>query len=98
MKKIKSEYWHIKYGTEINRLSEKICIFVSGEFEEEAGDESDSGSEMGGGATGSATQDLCLPALEYLKRCCQILSKMWTMPACPVFNGAQRCVLLVHLG
>ena len=45
---------------------------------------------MGGGNAGQAAQDLCLPALEYLKRCCQILSKMWTMPACPVFNGAQR--------
>ena len=45
---------------------------------------------MGGGSAGQAAQDLCLPALEYLKRCCQILSKMWTMPACPVFNGAQR--------
>ena len=67
-----------------------ILLYLIGEFEEEADDDSDSGSEMGGGNAGQAAQDLCLPALEYLKRCCQILSKMWTMPACPVFNGAQR--------
>ena len=65
-------------------------LLITGEFEEEADDESDSGSEMGVTNTSQATKDLCLPALDYLKRCCQILSKMWTMPACPVFNGAQR--------
>ena len=59
----------------------------AGEFEEYPDDDSDSGSELVGG---SATEDLILPALRYLQRCCAILSSMWKMPACPVFNDAHR--------
>ena len=56
-----------------------------GEFEDVADDDSDSGSEFP-----SSTENLILPALQYLKRCCGILSSMWTMPACPVFHSARR--------
>ncbi len=65
-------------------------VSIAGEFEDEGDGDSDSGSEMGGGSGAAAAQDLCLPSLDYLKRCSQMLSRMWTMPACPVFNGAQR--------
>ncbi len=68
-----------------------MIVVLVGEFEEETDGDSDSGSEMGGGGADElAARDLCLPALQYLKRCCQILSRMWDMPACPVFSGAQR--------
>jgi hypothetical protein len=35
-------------------------------------------------------ESLCIPALGYLKKCNNILQTMWKMPACPVFNGANR--------
>ncbi|XP_071113726.1 brefeldin A-inhibited guanine nucleotide-exchange protein 3-like [Haliotis cracherodii] len=72
-----------------------LCLlkYVNGPgmFEEMSDDESDSGSDMGlGGPTG---ENLCIPALQYLRRCCQILASMWKMPACPNFKGAQRIQL-----
>jgi len=51
---------------------------------------SDSGSDVGAG--GLNLQNLCVPALGYLERCCHILASMWKMPACPVFKGAFRWV------
>ena len=36
--------------------------------------------------------DLCLPALKYLRQCCDIIAMMRDMPNCPVFNGADRLV------
>ncbi|XP_021364639.1 brefeldin A-inhibited guanine nucleotide-exchange protein 3-like isoform X1 [Mizuhopecten yessoensis] len=59
-----------------------------GEFEEGSDDDSDSGSDCGMVSTDN--ENLCIPALRYLKRCCEILQTMWKMPACPVFNGAFR--------
>lgn len=37
--------------------------------------------------------NLCLPALQYLQRCCEILANMWEMPSCPKFKGAERIML-----
>ncbi|XP_060081313.1 brefeldin A-inhibited guanine nucleotide-exchange protein 3-like [Ylistrum balloti] len=59
-----------------------------GEFENDSDDDSDSGSDCGMLSTDN--ENLCIPALRYLKRCCEILQTMWKMPACPVFNGAFR--------
>ncbi|XP_069142688.1 brefeldin A-inhibited guanine nucleotide-exchange protein 3-like isoform X2 [Argopecten irradians] len=59
-----------------------------GEFEDGSDDDSDSGSDCGMLSTDN--ENLCIPALRYLKRCCEILQTMWKMPACPVFNGAFR--------
>lgn len=67
-------------------LGLRLCVFP-GEFEEVAEDDSDSGSDLPGEGS---SENLCLPALKYLKQCCSILSDMWQMPACPVFNGAHR--------
>ncbi|XP_064629621.1 brefeldin A-inhibited guanine nucleotide-exchange protein 3-like isoform X3 [Lineus longissimus] len=57
-----------------------------GEFESDF-DDSDSGSDC---LPAESTENLCIPALKYLKQCCEILSTMWNMPACPIFNGAHR--------
>ncbi|NXX51554.1 BIG3 protein, partial [Tricholaema leucomelas] len=35
--------------------------------------------------SGSASTDLCLPALDYLRRCSQLLAKIYTMPLKPIF-------------
>ncbi|CAH1799775.1 unnamed protein product [Owenia fusiformis] len=67
-----------------------LCLlkYVKGQSEFEVSDsDSDSGSECGETVTSEA---LCLPALKYLEQCCTILASMWNMPACPVFNGANR--------
>jgi len=62
----------------------------SGSFEvKDFDDSSDSEGETTGFVDG---QDLCLPALRYLRQCCDIIASMCRMPACPVFAGAQRCV------
>ena len=37
--------------------------------------------------------DLCFPALNYLHRCHKILASIYTMPACPIFRGAQSIKL-----
>lgn len=75
------------------RLMGETCIFLSllnhiAEFDSSSGDDSDSGSDFVMGTTGG--ENLCIPALGYLKRCAQILQTMWKMPACPVFNCAKR--------
>ena len=61
--------------------------FLVGEFEDVGDDDSDSGSDLQSMCT---SEDLCLPALKYLQQCCTILASMWSMPACPIFNGAHR--------
>ncbi|KAM9726327.1 LOW QUALITY PROTEIN: brefeldin A-inhibited guanine nucleotide-exchange protein 3, partial [Menidia menidia] len=38
--------------------------------------------------SGSSSTDLCLPALDYLRRCSQLLAKIYRMPSKPVFLGA----------
>lgn len=69
-----------------------LCLlkYIRGpaEFDSSSGDDSDSGSDFVMGTTGG--ENLCIPALGYLKRCAQILQTMWKMPACPVFNCAKR--------
>ncbi|CAE1139032.1 unnamed protein product [Acanthosepion pharaonis] len=47
----------------------------------------DSGSDF---TSTDGTENLCLPALNYLRQCCQILASMWKMPQCPIFHGAHR--------
>ncbi|XP_054716947.1 brefeldin A-inhibited guanine nucleotide-exchange protein 3-like [Uloborus diversus] len=37
--------------------------------------------------------DMCLAALKYLEKCSAILSSMYTIPTCPVFNSANRIQL-----
>ncbi|ELT87809.1 hypothetical protein CAPTEDRAFT_215541 [Capitella teleta] len=60
-----------------------------GEFENEDDRDSDlEGDEPNSSAI--SNENLCLPALEYLTQCCSILASMWSMPACPVFDGAIR--------
>ncbi|KAH9500620.1 hypothetical protein Btru_077109 [Bulinus truncatus] len=53
-------------------------------------DRSESGSEDEYGAVEAELENLCVPALKYLTKVCQILAFMWKMPACPVFKGAHR--------
>jgi len=61
---------------------------ISGSFEvKDFDDSSDSEGDTAGFVDG---QDLCLPALRYLRQCCDIIASMCRMPACPVFAGAQR--------
>ena len=68
-----------------------VCVPGMFEVMDDDDDEgSDSGSDVGAG--GLNLQNLCVPALGYLARCCHILASMWKMPACPVFKGAFRCV------
>ncbi|CAG5120591.1 unnamed protein product, partial [Candidula unifasciata] len=55
-----------------------------------SGDRSDSGSDDGYGDAEGELENLCVPALKYLTRVCDILASMWHMPACPVFKGAHR--------
>jgi len=64
-----------------------VCV-VSGSFEvKDLDDSSDSENDSTGFVSG---QDLCLPALRYLRQCCDIIASMCCMPACPVFTGAHR--------
>jgi len=62
---------------------------LTGEFEGESDDDTDSGSDFGLLNTPGG-ENLCIPALRYLKHCSKILQTMWKMPSCPVFNGAHR--------
>ncbi|XP_071040403.1 brefeldin A-inhibited guanine nucleotide-exchange protein 3 [Parasteatoda tepidariorum] len=41
----------------------------------------------------SVPLDMCLAALKYLEKCSDILSSMYQIPTCPVFNSAHR----IHL-
>ncbi|XP_032881861.1 brefeldin A-inhibited guanine nucleotide-exchange protein 3 isoform X2 [Amblyraja radiata] len=47
--------------------------------------------EIGNSFTGpgSTSSDLCLPALDYLRKCSQLLAKIYKMPSKPIFHGAQ---------
>ena len=40
----------------------------------------------------SSQENLCLPALDYLKHCCRILASMWELSNSPVLSGAHRYV------
>ncbi|ESO87248.1 hypothetical protein LOTGIDRAFT_229359 [Lottia gigantea] len=64
-----------------------------GMFEYGSDDDSESGSDLGAGNQVINDENLCIPALKYLKRCCDILTHMWKMPACPPFKGSQRIQL-----
>jgi hypothetical protein len=68
-------------------------MIFSGEFDgvdSDDDDDSDSGSDFT--MITQEGESLCIPALGYLKKCNNILQTMWKMPACPVFNGANRLV------
>uniref|UniRef100_A0A8C5QJ64 ARFGEF family member 3 n=1 Tax=Leptobrachium leishanense TaxID=445787 RepID=A0A8C5QJ64_9ANUR len=41
--------------------------------------------EIGDLVPGSASTDLCLPALDYLRKCSQLLAKIYKMPLKPIF-------------
>uniref|UniRef100_A0A8C3HWV4 ARFGEF family member 3 n=1 Tax=Chrysemys picta bellii TaxID=8478 RepID=A0A8C3HWV4_CHRPI len=41
--------------------------------------------EIGDCVSGSMSTDLCLPALDYLRRCSQLLAKIYKMPLKPIF-------------
>ncbi|KAL0983828.1 hypothetical protein UPYG_G00133300 [Umbra pygmaea] len=43
--------------------------------------------------TGYSSTDLCLPALDYLRKCSQLLAKIYKMPSKPVFLGARLASL-----
>ncbi|XP_036403088.1 brefeldin A-inhibited guanine nucleotide-exchange protein 3 [Megalops cyprinoides] len=43
--------------------------------------------------TGMSSTDLCLPALDYLRKCSQLLTKIYKMPSKPVFLGARLASL-----
>uniref|UniRef100_A0A672LYT6 ARFGEF family member 3 n=1 Tax=Sinocyclocheilus grahami TaxID=75366 RepID=A0A672LYT6_SINGR len=42
---------------------------------------------------GYSSTDLCLPALDYLRKCSQLLAKIYKMPSKPVFMGARLASL-----
>jgi len=65
-----------------------LCVCVTGELSDS--DSNDSDSELEYMAETAASENLCLPALQYLKQCSIILQSMWKMPACPLFHGAKR--------
>nr|XP_046257818.1 brefeldin A-inhibited guanine nucleotide-exchange protein 3 isoform X2 [Scatophagus argus] len=44
-------------------------------------------------ASGFSSTDLCLPALDYLRKCSQLLAKIYKMPSKPVFLGARLASL-----
>uniref|UniRef100_A0A3Q2WFI3 ARFGEF family member 3 n=1 Tax=Haplochromis burtoni TaxID=8153 RepID=A0A3Q2WFI3_HAPBU len=44
-------------------------------------------------ASGYSSTDLCLPALDYLRKCSQLLAKIYKMPSKPVFLGARLASL-----
>ncbi|XP_041866280.1 brefeldin A-inhibited guanine nucleotide-exchange protein 3 isoform X2 [Melanotaenia boesemani] len=43
--------------------------------------------------SGCSSTDLCLPALDYLRKCSQLLAKIYKMPSKPVFLGARLASL-----
>ncbi|CAD5122905.1 DgyrCDS11305 [Dimorphilus gyrociliatus] len=61
-----------------------LCLlhYAKGELEEDSKDDSDEDDD--------AILSLSAMALNYLKECSNLLSKMKIMPACPVFSGAYR--------
>ncbi|XP_028982911.1 brefeldin A-inhibited guanine nucleotide-exchange protein 3 [Betta splendens] len=44
-------------------------------------------------ASAYSSTDLCLPALDYLRKCSQLLAKIYKMPSKPVFLGARLASL-----
>ncbi|KAJ8315611.1 hypothetical protein KUTeg_007761 [Tegillarca granosa] len=61
-----------------------------GEFEDLSDDDDDSDTGSDFDVSAPSGENLCVPALGYLRQCSKILQRMWKMPACPVFNGAHR--------
>ncbi|XP_077586255.1 brefeldin A-inhibited guanine nucleotide-exchange protein 3 [Stigmatopora nigra] len=55
---------------------------VEEEEEEDREEKEEAGDDDGG------SLDLCLPALDYLRRCSQMLARIYQMPSKPVFLGA----------
>jgi hypothetical protein len=53
-------------------------------------DGSDSSDSEDEGTNFDSSLNLCLPALHYLRQCCNIIATMHRMPNCPVFDGAHR--------
>ncbi|XP_068183588.1 brefeldin A-inhibited guanine nucleotide-exchange protein 3 [Antennarius striatus] len=49
--------------------------------------------EIGDHVSGVSSTDLCLPALDYLRRCSQLLAKIYKMPSKPLFLGARLASL-----
>ncbi|KAM7385212.1 hypothetical protein PAMP_001306 [Pampus punctatissimus] len=47
--------------------------------------------------SGYSSTDLCLPALDYLRKCSQLLAKIYKMPSKPVFLGARLASLPMRL-
>ncbi|XP_035987291.1 brefeldin A-inhibited guanine nucleotide-exchange protein 3 isoform X1 [Fundulus heteroclitus] len=47
-------------------------------------------------ASGFSSTDLCVPALDYLHKCSQLLAKIYRMPSKPVFLGARLASLPVR--
>uniref|UniRef100_S4RKN0 Mon2/Sec7/BIG1-like HDS domain-containing protein n=1 Tax=Petromyzon marinus TaxID=7757 RepID=S4RKN0_PETMA len=48
------------------------------------------------GSSGYSSLGLCLPALDYLRQCSQLLSKIYEMPSRPMFHGAHLAGLTLH--
>uniref|UniRef100_A0A8P4KJM7 SEC7 domain-containing protein n=1 Tax=Dicentrarchus labrax TaxID=13489 RepID=A0A8P4KJM7_DICLA len=46
--------------------------------------------------SGYSSTDLCLPALDYLRKCSQLLAKIYKMPSKPVFLGVRLASLLLR--
>ncbi|XP_074846581.1 brefeldin A-inhibited guanine nucleotide-exchange protein 3 isoform X2 [Carettochelys insculpta] len=49
--------------------------------------------EIGDCVSGSMSTDLCLPALDYLRRCSQLLAKIYKMPLKPIFLSGRLASL-----
>ncbi|XP_041106722.1 brefeldin A-inhibited guanine nucleotide-exchange protein 3-like isoform X3 [Polyodon spathula] len=47
--------------------------------------------------SGYSSTDLCLPALDYLRRCSQLLAKIYKMPSKPIFLSARLASLPVKV-
>ncbi|XP_041645765.1 brefeldin A-inhibited guanine nucleotide-exchange protein 3 isoform X2 [Cheilinus undulatus] len=47
--------------------------------------------------SGYSSTDLCLPALDYLRKCSQLLAKIYKMPSKPVFLGARLASLPMRI-
>ena len=68
-----------------------FCMIFPATFDSDMGEnDSDSGSDEDYGDAEGELESLCVPALQYLRRVCDILGSMWQMPASPVFKGAHR--------
>jgi hypothetical protein len=85
-----SQICYINCFEKLNYNSIIVFYYISfkGEFEmKDSSDNSDSEDEESGF---NSTLDLCLPALQYLRQCCETIATMHRMPNCPIFNGADR--------